>query len=202
MSDLKQVSEVIYVMNTLQRLVCAWNYEDDFSQFLRDLIAANHIIHDNGVVDTFGHISSARQQTWLSIAWEIVLQSMRTHREASSNDIFTRELYKRYPDVNCVIHSHADDVLPQAVSGVPLKPVCHMTGFLASDTESELGCLSLTKISGLEVPIYDIEEFYPPGESHDLLVDNARLGAHLASKFCSQKSTPSGKEGRARPPTC
>jgi len=40
------------------------------------------------------------------------------------------EILKRFPDVNSVIHSHAPDVLPYAVSGVPFKPVFHMAGFL------------------------------------------------------------------------
>ena len=40
------------------------------------------------------------------------------------------EIFKRFPDVNCVIHSHAEDVLPYVVSGVPFKAVYHMSGFL------------------------------------------------------------------------
>jgi ribulose-5-phosphate 4-epimerase/fuculose-1-phosphate aldolase len=40
------------------------------------------------------------------------------------------ELFKRFPDVNCVIHSHAEAVLPYVTSGVPLLPVFHMAGFL------------------------------------------------------------------------
>ena len=40
------------------------------------------------------------------------------------------EIFKRYPDVQCVIHSHAEAVLPYAISGVPLQPVYHMAGFL------------------------------------------------------------------------
>jgi ribulose-5-phosphate 4-epimerase/fuculose-1-phosphate aldolase len=40
------------------------------------------------------------------------------------------ELYKRYPGVNCVIHSHSEAVLPYASTQVPLVPVFHMAGFL------------------------------------------------------------------------
>jgi ribulose-5-phosphate 4-epimerase/fuculose-1-phosphate aldolase len=42
------------------------------------------------------------------------------------------EMFRRFPDVNCVIHSHAEEVLPYVTSGVPLKPVFHMAGFLGT----------------------------------------------------------------------
>jgi ribulose-5-phosphate 4-epimerase/fuculose-1-phosphate aldolase len=40
------------------------------------------------------------------------------------------EMFKKFPEVNCVIHSHAEAVLPYVTSGVPLLPVFHMAGFL------------------------------------------------------------------------
>ena len=40
------------------------------------------------------------------------------------------EIYKRFPAINSVVHSHAGDVLPYCVSGVPLKNTIHMAGFL------------------------------------------------------------------------
>lgn len=40
------------------------------------------------------------------------------------------EVYNSFPSVNCVIHSHAEDVLPYVVSGVPMRAVYHMAGFL------------------------------------------------------------------------
>ncbi len=40
------------------------------------------------------------------------------------------EMFRMFPSVNCVIHSHAEDVLPYVTSGVPLMPVFHMAGFL------------------------------------------------------------------------
>lgn len=76
------------------------------------------------------------------------------------------EMFRMYPGVNCVVHSHAEDVLPYVAGGVPLLPVFHMAGFL-----------------GREVPVFDIERFYEMGEQQDLLVRNERLGEGLASKF-------------------
>ena len=40
------------------------------------------------------------------------------------------EMFKKFPSVNCVIHSHAEAVLPYVTSGIPLLPVFHMAGFL------------------------------------------------------------------------
>lgn len=40
------------------------------------------------------------------------------------------EIYKRFPAINSVVHSHARDVLPYCTSGVPLKNTIHMAGFL------------------------------------------------------------------------
>jgi ribulose-5-phosphate 4-epimerase/fuculose-1-phosphate aldolase len=40
------------------------------------------------------------------------------------------EIFRMFPDVNCVVHSHAEAVLPYVTSGVPLLPVFHMAGFL------------------------------------------------------------------------
>jgi ribulose-5-phosphate 4-epimerase/fuculose-1-phosphate aldolase len=40
------------------------------------------------------------------------------------------EIYKRYPGVNSVIHSHSEAVLPYTMNGVPMKPAFHIAGFL------------------------------------------------------------------------
>ena len=40
------------------------------------------------------------------------------------------EMYRMFPGVNCVVHSHAEAVLPYVVVGVPLRAVFHMAGFL------------------------------------------------------------------------
>jgi ribulose-5-phosphate 4-epimerase/fuculose-1-phosphate aldolase len=40
------------------------------------------------------------------------------------------EIYKRFPEVNCVVHSHSEDVLPYVTGNVGLKPTFHISGFL------------------------------------------------------------------------
>lgn len=72
--------------------------------------------------------------------------------------------------MQCVIHSHAEDVLPYVVSGVPLRPVYHMAGFLGSS-----------------VPVFDVAPLYEqantPIEKRDMLINNIMLGEGLATKF-------------------
>jgi len=40
------------------------------------------------------------------------------------------EIYKRFPHITSVIHSHSEAVLPYTMSGVPMKPTFHISGFL------------------------------------------------------------------------
>lgn len=47
------------------------------------------------------------------------------------------EIYKRFPAVNSVVHSHCGEVLPYSISGVPLKPTIHMAGFLGEQRDKE-----------------------------------------------------------------
>jgi len=86
------------------------------------------------------------------------------------------EILKRYPDVNAVVHSHSEDVLPYTVlsaSQQPLEPVYHMAGFLGS-----------------AVPTFDIETMYEEDDARDLLVNSPRLGAALAQTFGVNQTRP------------
>ncbi|KAL9106652.1 MAG: hypothetical protein Q9227_008372 [Pyrenula ochraceoflavens] len=76
------------------------------------------------------------------------------------------EVFKAYPSVQSVIHSHSEAVVPYSISGVPLKACFHMAGFL-----------------GTASPVFDIAKYYQPDDRQDLLVRNTHLGAALASYF-------------------
>ena len=39
-------------------------------------------------------------------------------------------IYKRFPNQNSVVHSHARSVISFGISGVPFRPTYHMTGFM------------------------------------------------------------------------
>lgn len=76
------------------------------------------------------------------------------------------ELFKRYPDIQCVVHSHAEAVIPYVVSDVTLLPVYHMGGFL-----------------GGPVHVWDPAPLYDDSDRQDMLVNTVRLGASLAESF-------------------
>lgn len=82
------------------------------------------------------------------------------------------EMYKQYPEVYSVIHSHSPEVLPYAVAGVPLRAVYHMAGFLGSEP----------------VPLYDLEDSYNETEPRDLLIRSPKLGADLAKSFLTSEN--------------
>ena len=93
------------------------------------------------------------------------------------------EMYKRWPGVNCVVHSHAEAVLPFVASDVPLLPMYHMAGFQGSDA----------------LPVWDITPLYAeePEHQQDMLVNQARFGEGLADAFAES----SGGNSSANSPT-
>ena len=144
-----------------------------------DLVVANHILVNQGVLDGFGHISvrdPANPQRFFiarSMAPALVQADDILACDLDSNVIDERgrktylerfihgEIFKLRPDVNAVIHSHSPSVIPFGVTGARLRPICHMSGFLGATT-----------------PVYDIRHF--AGEDSDLLVRNHALGKALA----------------------
>ena len=144
-----------------------------------DLVLANHILVNQGVLDGFGHISvrdPANPQRFFiarSMAPALVQADDILACDLDSNVIDERgrktylerfihgEIFKMRPDVNAVIHSHSPSVIPFGVTGARLRPICHMSGFLGATT-----------------PVFEIR--HSAGESSDLLVRNHALGKALA----------------------
>lgn len=160
---------------------------------LRDLISANHILHHHGVVDAYGHISirhPINPSVYIMCGYmapadvsspaDLIHYNIHDSspvdpaaKKGYSERFIHGELFKRFDGVNCVIHSHAEEVLPYVVSmGVKLKAVYHMSGFLG-----EKG-----------VKMFDIDPLYKAGDQRDMLVNNMRLGAGLADKFVPEGS--------------
>ena len=77
------------------------------------------------------------------------------------------ELFKRYPEVQCVVHSHAEAVIPYVTSTVPLLAMYHMGGFLQAGP----------------VHVWDPASLYDDSDRQDMLVNTVRLGASLAESF-------------------
>jgi ribulose-5-phosphate 4-epimerase/fuculose-1-phosphate aldolase len=145
-----------------------------------ELVLANHILADQGIVDGFGHVSvrSARNPYHYFIsrsrAPALVAAEDIMEFDLDDNPVDARgrtsylerfihsEIYKARPDVQSVVHSHSPAVIPFGVSDVPLRPVSHMAGFLIR-----------------EVPVFEIRAV--GGDATDMLIRNKALGAGLAS---------------------
>lgn len=82
-------------------------------------------------------------------------------------------VFAAIPDAISVVHSHSQDVVAQADSGVPLQPLWHMAGFL-----------------GVNVPVFDPEDVYNSSQAHNLLVNTPKLGSALGSMFVQEINEP------------
>lgn len=151
---------------------------------IEDLVIANHILVNEGVVDGFGHIS-VRHDTnperfliarsmapGLVTADDIVSCDLNgeVHDERGRHSYVERfihsEIYRVRPDVMSIIHSHSPAVIPFGVTGARLRPICHMSGFL-----------------GAQTPVFEIR--HSAGEGTDLLIRNQALGKALAESLGS-----------------
>ena len=77
------------------------------------------------------------------------------------------EIYKARPDVKAVVHNHSPSVIPFGVTGVPLRPLYHMSAFLWEG-----------------VPVFDIRQ--AAGGPSDMLVRTPALGRALAGTLGSR----------------
>lgn len=154
-------------------------------ELLQDLVDANHILHHQGIVDAFGHVSARHDrepQRFLLArniapgrvqATDILEYDVATGEPVQSEPprlylerYIHSEIYRARPDVMAVVHSHSPAVLPFAIArGARLRPVCHMAGFLGG-TDHE------------EVPRFEIRDH--AGTDSDLLIRSRELGTALA----------------------
>jgi ribulose-5-phosphate 4-epimerase/fuculose-1-phosphate aldolase len=152
---------------------------------LDDLVAANHILFDQGVVDAFGHVSVrhdkdperfllARNMAPGQVGRDDILQFALdgTPLDAGDRRVYLERfihgsIYRARPDVMAVVHSHSPAVVPFTVSRRSrLQPICHMSGFL-----------------GAGAPLFEIRD--SAGPATDLLIRDDRLGRALADKLAS-----------------
>jgi ribulose-5-phosphate 4-epimerase/fuculose-1-phosphate aldolase len=117
---------------------------------LSTLITANHILHYHNVLDAMGHVSvrnpnnnatffialqqgPATVKGLSDIGEYLVADGSPVNGTAGgyAERYIHSEILKRYADVNAVVHSHAEDVLPYTVlNTVGVESVYHMAGFL------------------------------------------------------------------------
>jgi len=144
-----------------------------------DLVSANHILFKEGVVDGFGHVSVRDERDPERFFLSRSLAPGRVHardimefgldgeplnargRKPYLERTIHSEIYRARPDVVAVVHNHSPALIPFGITGTPLRPVFHMSGFLGSAT-----------------PIFEIRE--TGGPATDMLIRDRKLGAALA----------------------
>ena len=147
---------------------------DELERSIGDLVIANRILAKEDVVDAYGHVSirhPSKPDHYLlsrSLSPEFVTRDdiiefkldgtpVSDTRPAYLERYIHGAIYEARPDVNAVIHSHAEDVLPFSISKTPMCCVAHV----ASDM-------------GTHVPVWDIDEKF--GDATNLLVINMDAG--------------------------
>jgi ribulose-5-phosphate 4-epimerase/fuculose-1-phosphate aldolase len=150
-------------------------------QLVQDLVVANRVLARHGVLDGFGHVSArhptdpGRYLISRSLAPELVSAEDIMAFDLDSNAVggdarqpylerfIHGEVYRARSDVQAVVHSHAPPVIPFAASSVGLRPVYHMSSFLARGA-----------------PVFDIRSRFG---ATDMLVRNNDQGRALAESL-------------------
>ena len=151
---------------------------DEMASAIEDLVDANHIIADLGVVDGFGHVSvrhpsnPSRYLLSQNVAPERVTAKDIMEFDLDSAPIDAKgrgpylerflhgEIYKVRPDVNSVINAHSPWVLSFAANKIPLRPIHNKAAFLAEGT-----------------PIFDIRDSFG---ATNMLITTPEQGKALA----------------------
>jgi ribulose-5-phosphate 4-epimerase/fuculose-1-phosphate aldolase len=118
---------------------------------LRDLIIANRILAQHGVLDTMGHVSIRHPEEphHYLIGRAIGPERMKEDdlqrftlegEQVSGNSqpgyaerAIHGAIYAARPDVLAVCHNHSASIIPFGTTGVALRPIMHMAGLLGSD---------------------------------------------------------------------
>jgi HCOMODA/2-hydroxy-3-carboxy-muconic semialdehyde decarboxylase len=147
-------------------------------ELLDDLVAANRILAEYGVIDAYGHVSIrspddpkrfllARAVAPETVQREDILeydldaQALDARGRDSVNERFIHsEIYRARPDVIAVVHNHSPSVVPFSVTGVKMRALFHMASFI-----------------GDGLPNFEIRK---AKKGSDLLVRTPQLGAALA----------------------
>ena len=157
----------------------------DLSKAREDLVIANRVLANEGVLDAFGHVSvrHPEQPDRFIMSWarspeliedgdllEFTLDGTligEDDRMPYIERFIHGAVYEARPDAMAVCHSHTLEILPFSISKtVKLRPVVH-TG----------------AIVGREVPVWDIAPEF--GSNTDLLVRNMAHGRSLAKALGS-----------------
>ena len=145
---------------------------------LDDLVIANRILANEGVIDAFGHVSIrdprrpdryflARSRSPGLVERGDIMEFDLDNRpiDPQGRTMYSERpihgsIYAARADVTAVCHNHARSLIPFGVTGTPIRPISHIGGSI-----------------GLEVPIWDVRHEF--GDT-DLLVTTQAAGDSLA----------------------
>jgi ribulose-5-phosphate 4-epimerase/fuculose-1-phosphate aldolase len=146
---------------------------------IQDLVIANRILAREDVVDAYGHISVRHPDNpkrffiSRSLAPELIekedIVELGLDGEPLKNEkrslylerFIHAAIYEMRPDINSVVHAHAEDTLPFGIAAATkLKPVIHSGSFI-----------------GPNVPVWDIADKFG---ATNVLVTNMAQGRDLA----------------------
>ena len=143
-----------------------------------ELVVANRILANEGVLDGYGHVSvrsPANKDHYLLaragapglvtaadiVEYDLDSKAVTNTSAMGYTERFIHgEIYKARPDVMAVIHCHCLEVIPFADTSVPLQPMYHMGYFI-----------------GEGVPIFEIRKV---AGITDMLISTPQLGRALA----------------------
>lgn len=151
----------------------------EIADLIDDLVIANHILFQQGVLDSFGHVS-ARHPTNSNhflmsratapglvqppdiLSFDLDGVPLKDTNQSLYMERFIHsELYKARGDVNAIVHSHSPTVISFSITQTELRPVFHRASFLSRG-----------------VPVFEIREV--AGAKNNILVNDAKRGEALA----------------------
>lgn len=155
---------------------------------IAEVVTANHILSDQGVLDGFGHVSvrSAKNPKHYFMARSLApslvtkddiieydengnpLTDLRG-REQYSERFIHGEMYRAHPEVMSVVHGHTAAVLPFTVTKAPLKALIHVAYFLGTEP----------------APVFEIRN--TDGDDNRMLVNTIKSGAALAQTLGNRR---------------
>ena len=160
--------------------------DDPDAQRKADLVTAYKILVNEGILDSFGHISvrSSRNPDIFfmpramppALVTQADILELRVSdsqpvdpkgRRVNGERYIHGEIYKARSDVMSVIHSHSQAVIPLSLTAIKMKPVIAQAGFLPSET-----------------PTFEIRDVSKDGD-RGMQVTNSARGAALARTLSS-----------------
>lgn len=121
----------------------------DLDTLTERLVRANQLLTNEGILDGFGHVTArhpdhddrmlvSRYQSSILVDEEDIIQMSLDGEILDDRDVDTysetaihRAIYRHRDDVNGVVHHHAPDVMPFAITGEPIKAAYHLGAIFA-----------------------------------------------------------------------